>query len=151
MAGLDTQRLKLQPLGAAHLEALHSLSVDPDVRRYLFKDRVIPLSQVEEMLVASDALFAEMGTGFFAVYLNLPEHPNDQDFIGFCGQRHFEGGSEIELLLGMNPDIWGRGFGAEAARAVLAHGFACGLQRVIAAADTPNQRSIKVLQKLGMS
>jgi len=44
------------------------------------------------------------------------------------------------------------GYGQEAARAVLRHGFDnCGFTRVIAATDTPNQRSVNVLQSLGMS
>ena len=58
----------------------------------------------------------------------------------------------MELLFGMQPRFWGRGFGQEAARAVLKHGFEdCGIERVLAATDTPNQRSVQVLQRLGMS
>ena len=35
---------------------------------------------------------------------------------------------------------------------MLRHGFdACGMQRVIASTDTPNQRAVRVLQRLGMS
>ena len=81
MTVLQTQRLNLEPLSRAHVESMHALSVDPDVRRYLFKDRVIPISQVEAMLDDSEALFADLGTGFFAVYLNLAGHENDGEFM----------------------------------------------------------------------
>ena len=50
---LQTQRLNLEPLSRAHVESMHALSVDPDVRRYLFKDRVIPISQVDELREAN--------------------------------------------------------------------------------------------------
>jgi len=75
--------------------------------------------------------------------------------VGFCGFRHFqrgeEDGEDIELLYGILPDYWGEGFVTEAALAVLRHGFdACGMRRVIASTDTPNQRSVRVLQRLGL-
>ena len=152
MEALQTTRLSMRPLGENHIQLMHELCVHPDVRRYLFKNQLIPVSEVEAMVAASQSCFEEMGTGFFAVYVAEEGNPNDGAFVGFCGLRHFDGGPEIELLLGMDPTIWGRGIGQEAGRAVLANGFGeCGLKRVVAAADTPNQRSIRVLQKLGMS
>ena len=58
----------------------------------------------------------------------------------------------MEMLFGMEPKFWGRGFGQEAAPRILLHGFEqCGLDSVLAATDTPNQRSVQVLQRLGMS
>ena len=71
--------------------------------------------------------------------------------IGFCGYRRFEDGAQPELLYGLLPEFWGKGFVTEAARAVLAHGFdACHMARVIASTDTPNQRAVNVMQRLGM-
>ena len=152
MEALQTKRLLLRPLGGSHVQLMHELCVHPDVRRYLFKNRLIPVSEVETMVASSQACFDQLGIGFFAVYVSDERHANEGSFVGFCGVRHFDEGQEIELLLGMDPTIWGRGFGQEAAHAVLASGPGeRGLDRVVAAADTPNQRSIRVLQKLGMS
>ena len=59
---------------------------------------------------------------------------------------------QIELLYGIHPRHWGEGLVAEAAREVLRFGFeACDFDQVIAATDTPNQQSVRVLQKLGMT
>ena len=147
-----TARLRLEPLSAVHIDDLHQLSVDPDVRRYLFKDQVIPRQRVEQMVVSSEAYFAQTGTGFYALILNQPDADQHGKFVGFCGLRRFADDQQTELLLGVNPHIWGRGIGVEAAYAVLQRAFAStNIAEVIAAADTPNQRSIRVLQKLGMS
>ncbi len=152
MVELHTERLKLVPLEENHVAVMHELSVDPEVRRYLFEGQIIPVQQVEEMIAASERCFAEHDTGFFAMYIDREADPHDGAFVGFCGHRVFEDGEEMELLFGMQPRFWGRGFGQEAARAVLRHGFEdCGIKRVLAATDTPNQRSVQVLQRLGMS
>ena len=152
MVELRTERLRLVPLEEIHVAVMHELSVDPEVRRYLFEGQIIPIQQVEDMIVSSKRCFDAHNTGFFAMYLQLPSDPHDGAFVGFCGHRVFEDGQEMELLFGMQPRFWGRGFGQEAARAVLKHGFDdCGIERVLAATDTPNQRSVQVLQRLGMS
>lgn len=152
MGELKTKRLRLAPITMDHVAELHALSVDPDVRKYLFEDQIIPVSRVEEMISTSEACFATYGVGFFALYVDIENDPFDGQFAGFCGLRVFENAKDMELLLGINPKVWGRGIGGEAARAVLRHGFEeCSLSQIIAAADTPNQRSVRVLQKLGMS
>ncbi len=152
MSELNTARLHLVPLELGHVAVMHELSVDPEVRRYLFEGLIIPLQQVEDMIATSERCFIEHGIGFFAIYIQLEDDPNDGAFVGFCGLRAFDGSEDMELLFGMQPRFWGRGFGQEGARAVLRHGFGeCGFERVFAAVDTPNQRSVRVLQRLGMS
>lgn len=152
MEELTTDRLRLVPFDVSHTEVVHQMSVDPEVRRYLWEGRIIPVQQIEAMVEDSRACFASHGSGFFAMYVDLSSDPNHGAFVGFCGHRLFSGGDDIELLFAMQPKFWGRGYGQEAARAVLHHGFnTCGFGRVIAATDTPNQRSVNVLQSLGMS
>ena len=152
MSDLQTTRLRLVPLELGHVAVMHELSVDPEVRRYLFEGHIIPIQQVEDMIATSERCFAERGVGFYAMYIAIESDPNDGAFVGFCGLREFESSEDIELLFGMQPRFWGRGFGQEAARAVMQYGFdQCGFESVRAAADTPNQRSVRVLQRLGMS
>jgi RimJ/RimL family protein N-acetyltransferase len=152
MGELNTSRLRLVPLELGHVAVMHELSVDPEVRRYLFEGHIIPIQQVEEMITTSELCFNDHGIGFYAMYIHVDADPNDGAFVGFCGVRVFEDGEEMELLFGMQPRFWGHGYGQEAARAVIGHGFGeCGFKRIVAAADTPNQRSVRVLQRLGMS
>ncbi len=152
MGELSTQRLRLVPLAAGHVNVMHELSVDPEVRRYLFEGNIIPVQQVEQMIADSQQCFDQHGIGFYAMYLDDDSHPQDGAFVGFCGFRLFEGDGEMELLLGMQPRFWGHGYGQEGAREVMRRGFDdCGFARIVAATDTPNQRSVQVLQRLGMS
>lgn len=149
---IKTERLELRPLSAEHVPLIHEMSVDPEVRRYLWEGHIISEAEVETMVEASEACFDKHGTGFYVLYVTIPDDPNDGAFVGFCGHRIFEDGASMELLFGMKQKFWGRGFGQEAAREVLRHGFVeCGIQRVLAATDTPNERSVRVLRRLGMS
>ena len=144
---IETQRLLLVPFAADDVEALHELWTDPDVRRYLWDDVVIPRSTAEEIVASSARDFAERGFGFWALYAR----DGSEDLMGFCGFRRFEGSDTPELLYGILPRYWGRGFVTEAGHAVIRHGFEhCGFERILGATDTPNQSSVRVMQRLGM-
>lgn len=147
-AVLNTGRMRLRPIAIDDVDALHALLTDPGVRRYLSGDRIIPRATVEEMIAKSLESFESDGYGYFA--LELSEQAGE--LIGFCGHRRAEVSGQIELLYGIHPRHWGEGLVAEAAREVLRFGFeACDFDQVIAATDTPNQQSVRVLQKLGMT
>jgi RimJ/RimL family protein N-acetyltransferase len=144
---LTTPRLRVRPITIEDVDALHELWTIPAVRRYLWDDQVLARETVQEIVTHSCESFVERGFGYFAL-----EFRDRDGLVGFCGHRvSEEGGHEIELLYGIHPRHWGEGLVAEAARAVLRHGFeSCGMERVIAATDTPNQQAVRVLQKLGM-
>jgi len=60
------------------------------------------------------------------------------------------GDGGIEIGWHLHPDSWGRGLATEAATAVLAHGFAKGLDEVWAVTYLDNARSVAVCRKIGM-
>lgn len=75
----------------------------------------------------------------------------DRVLIGSCGfcrwtkQHHW-----AEIGYDLWPDYWGQGLMPEALRALLRYGFqVMGLNRVEATTHTENQRSMRVLEKLG--
>jgi ribosomal-protein-alanine N-acetyltransferase len=148
MSDIRTARLMLRPISSADTPSLHALWTNKEVRRYLWDNRIIPVDVVETIIEASTAYFDVHGSGFYGVRsIDDPER-----IVGFCGHRAFDETEQTELLYGMHPDFWSRGLGTEAARAILRHGFLdCDFDRVFASTDTPNQRSVKVLQRLGMS
>ena len=147
MPVMETKRLKLRPLADADLPALHRFWTQPDVRRYLWDNQIISIERVAEIVATSTAFFAACNSGFFAI--EFKDKPGI--LMGFCGHRQFEDGETVELLYGILPEYWGEGLVTEAATEVLRHGFAdCGFDRVIAVTDTPNQKSVNVMQRLGM-
>lgn len=147
MTMLATERLRLRPLVNADVPALHRFYNDPEVRRYLWDNQEVSTEQVQDIVVQSQSCFEAFGAGFFAI--EMLDTPGE--ITGFCGYRRFEGSDQPELLYGILPEFWGQGFVTEAAKAVLTYGFErCELPAVIAATDTPNQASVRVLQRLGL-
>jgi RimJ/RimL family protein N-acetyltransferase len=61
-----------------------------------------------------------------------------------------DGAGEIEIGWHLHPDSWGCGLATEAARALLARGFALGLAEIWAVTGPDNQPSAHVCEKLGM-
>ena len=57
---------------------------------------------------------------------------------------------EVEIGWHLHPDSHGNGYATEAARAVLAHGFGCGLEEIWAVMYPHNAPSRAVAERLGM-
>ncbi|HEX7037103.1 MAG TPA: GNAT family N-acetyltransferase [Pseudomonadales bacterium] len=144
---LSTERLVLRPIASSDVDALHAFWIDPSVRKYLWDNEIISRETVEEIVRSSERCFEEIGAGLFAIEL----HTRPGELVGFCGLRRMDGTDQMELLYGILPRYWGEGLVTEAAKAVLHHGFeACGLDRIMGVTQTPNQRSVRVMQRLGM-
>ena len=84
-----------------------------------------------------------------ACYWAIEQLP-DRRFIGACDLsdidwRHRRG--EVGFVL--TRDAWGKGLGLEAMRAVLDHAASLGLKRIWARAHAGNERSERLLQRLG--
>ena len=148
MTTLSTDRLRIRPFEMGDAEALYAFWADAEVRRYLWDGKILPLESVRGIILQSIEDFDRHGYGFFSLDLKATA----PIVVGFCGFRRFEDGEQIELLYGILPEHWGEGFVTEAARVVLRYGFeSAGIERIVAATDTPNQRSVRVMQRLGMS
>ena len=145
---IDCERLWLRPFESSDLEAMHAMWRLPAVREYLWDDVEIDRATAEDVFEANEGWFRELGYGLFCVHLRAGD-----SLAGFCGLRPFEdtdGQTKPELLYGLHPDYWRRGYADEASRAVLRFGFdECGLDPIHAGIDPPNARSRVVLERLG--
>ncbi len=145
---LGTKRLELRPSDWDDLDALHRLWTDPDVRRWLWDDAAIPRERAAQVIEESLGSFDAHG---FGVWTLRERAAGARGLAGFVGLRFVEGSDEIELLYGLAPGVWGRGYASEASRAVLDHAFGeLGVERVAGRVDTPNADSVRVLERLGM-
>ena len=141
-----TARLRLRPIAAADLDTLHAMWTDPDVRRYLWDDIVLPRERAEEIVAAMVAGAERNGRGMWLVYEGDGAEP--VGFAGFLPRKEPEQGT---LIYGLVPRAWGHGYATESARAVVDYGFGTlGLETIVASADVPNGASIRVLERLGM-
>jgi len=76
------------------------------------------------------------------------------ELVGYTGlnRDQVEGEPAVEIGWSITPSRWGRGYASEAAAASLAWGFdRAGLDEIVAFALPENSRSIRVMEKLGMS
>ncbi len=146
-SSVHTDRLVLIPISQEDTVFLQEHWSDPQVRRYLWDDRIVTSEQVQEIVSASEREFRDIGCGYWIIRHRLHDQP-----VGFAGLRRFGDGNETELLYGIQPAHQGHGFATEAARAVLKWGFEeCDLRRIYAGTDPPNTDSIRVIERLGMT
>ena len=140
---LETERLLLIPFDREHVPFLHRLWTDPEVRRYLWDDRIISVDEAAEVVEAS-----LQGPGMWVLR-------RDGEDIGFCGLRSIgdsDDPPQVEILYALLPAHWRQGLATEASREVLRYAFEdLGLDRVYAGADPPNARSFPVMERLGMT
>ncbi|HXG21896.1 MAG TPA: GNAT family N-acetyltransferase [Methylomirabilota bacterium] len=147
IAQIETARLRFRPFTLDYVDVLHHLWIDPDMRRYLWDDKIISRETAEEVVRASLASFAAHRFGMWAL-----RFPTDDTIIGFCGLRFFDEPPQVEILYGIAPAYWGQGLATEAAHAVLRYGFAeLQLARIWGGTDGLNVASLRVLEKLGMT
>ncbi|MER3494406.1 MAG: GNAT family N-acetyltransferase [Mastigocladus sp. ERB_26_2] len=143
---LHTDRLHLRPCQLEDLDILHELWCDAGIRRFLFDDRQISREEAQSFIEASIASFHNHGYGIWLFF----DQQNDQ-IAGFTGLLQFTE-TAPSLIFGVLPQFWGRGYATEATLAVLDHAFTdLGIKYIVADVDEPNDRSIRVLEKIGMS
>jgi RimJ/RimL family protein N-acetyltransferase len=75
------------------------------------------------------------------------------ELVGYAGlnRDQVDGKDVVEVGWSITPARWGQGYAPEAARAAVEWGFARGLQRIVSFTRVDNERSRRVMEKLGMS
>jgi RimJ/RimL family protein N-acetyltransferase len=137
----------LRPLGASDEAVLHAINTDPDVRRFLFDNVVLPPAESAAMLSASATLFASEGIGLFGI-----TQRDDPALVGWAGYLRPRPESPLEIGYALVRSLWGRGLTVEACRAVMTWGANhAHLAEFHASTDVWNLASIRVLDKLGFS
>ncbi|MBD3885584.1 GNAT family N-acetyltransferase [Phormidium tenue FACHB-886] len=144
---IATDRLLLTPVSKQDAEELHHLWMHPLVRRYLFDDKVLPLSETEAF-IAKSLEFSQTEHN----ELWLARLKNSPTIVGFGGYWTFFDPPEVQLIYGLSNDYWGQGLATEMASAMVQYGFETHQFDVIrASTNSPNVASIAVMKRLGMA
>lgn len=149
---LTTDRLDLRPFRLDDAEAAHRLlDTHPDVWRF-DPGEARTLEQRTEILRYRIAEFDHHGFGMWAV-----AERSSGSLAGYCGLQLYlledepRSSVECELYYKLGRGFWGRGYAAEACRAVIAFAFGrLRLPRLATCTDTDNVRSVALLRRLGM-
>jgi [ribosomal protein S5]-alanine N-acetyltransferase len=154
LPSLTTARLTLRAASQGDLDALWRLLTDPQVRRYLCDDRILTRAEVQTLL-AEDLARRSAGMGLWL----LRGHAEDP--VGCVGLQPVSAdilahapdlAGEVEPIVALAPEHWGRGLAAEALAAAAAYAFdTFGLERLAAVVDEPNARSHRLMLRIGFT
>ena len=139
-----TERLVLMPLRAQDARDLYELRGDPEVMRFWDwphdESLAVTRSIVTDYLHAMDA-----GREFFWTARLC----SDGSFVGICdlGEFSAEGSAEIGFLLARR--FWGLGLGQEAVMGLVDRARDLGLKLLWAHVHSDNERSVRLLARLG--
>lgn len=163
-----TQRLVFRSLTADNLVQFHALVCDEHIRRYLLDGQNMSLTWCSDILKSTSEEQRRSGLGLWL----LCEHGNSTPF-GFAGYLRFEGpASPLQLLYAVCASHTGLGHASEAAVAMIDLARELGVRTgyrtadasggaseskpandgdIVAAVDTPNVDSSKLLTRLGFA
>ncbi|MEA2347806.1 MAG: hypothetical protein QOG62_1593 [Thermoleophilaceae bacterium] len=148
--GLHTERLTGSPAGLEHLSTATELFGDPEVAEWIWPGSLggprTP-EQAAEILDRQMAAWRSEGFGWWWW------QTQDGEPIGEAGlQRTFVGGRlVVEVGWTLLPRHWGHGYASEAAAATVSFGFEqAGLEEILALTLPHNERSLAVMDRLGM-
>ena len=147
---LQTDRLILRRFTDEDVDNLYELDSDPEVMRYLSGGPATPRDEIEHVILPAwlgyYARFdgygfwaaIEKATGAFLGWFHLRPRPGDLP-------------DQPELGYRLRRSAWGKGYGTEGSRALIAEGFTkYGARRVIAGTYQDNVASRRVMEKAGM-
>lgn len=134
-----------QPQDVAPFAALNA---DPEVMEYFPSTQT--LEQTEDRVRRIHADFDKFGWGLYAV-----EIIENQEFIGFIGFLYLDMPVDFapctEIGWRLKKSSWGKGYATEGAKRCLEYGFNnLGFTTVYSITAVENQRSEKVMKKIGM-
>jgi RimJ/RimL family protein N-acetyltransferase len=93
------------------------------------------------------ASYERFGFGLYLAAVRVGGTP-----IGICGLLKRDTLEDVDLGFAFLPAFWDQGYALESAAAVLAHGtMTFGLTRIVAITSPDNDRSDRLLAKLGFS
>jgi len=142
---IETKRLLLRKHCIEDFDRYWSMITDPVAKRYT--GGVTKLSYNERQKIFKEdcrTTFSDEGMEFAVI------EKETQKYVGYCGYRFSEELSGNEIFFGYCQDSWGKGYGFEAADAVVNYIFDnTGIKSLTATYEINNTASIKILTRLG--
>jgi RimJ/RimL family protein N-acetyltransferase len=145
----QTERIDIRPWHHDEADRLFDLLRRIEVVKWLGRTPK-PMTQREEAVVRIEqwaaALAADPPSGAWAAVERSTGIPAGTVLL----KPLPDGDGEVEIGWHFHPDSWGKGLASESARALLARGFADGLDEVWAVTHLDNDASVAVCRRVGM-
>lgn len=147
MQVLETERLVIRHLTLDDAEFILELLNEPAFIRFI-ADRGVRTTSDAQAYIQNGPItsYEKNGFGLFAVELKETGIP-----IGMCGLIRRAVLPDVDIGYALLERYWNKGYGFEAAAAVLNYGYqVIGLKRIIAITALDNDASARVLEKIGL-
>ena len=145
---LATERLGLRKLTLDDAPFILKLVNDPSWLEFIGDKGVRSEADARTYLTQGPIeMYARHGFGLYLVELRDDHAP-----IGICGLIKRESLADVDIGFAFLPEFCGNGYAHEAALAVIAHAKRdFSMNRLVAITAPGNQKSIRLLEKLGMT
>ena len=145
---LKTPRLTMRKMLVADTADMYDYACRQDVTKYLTWNPHPDRAYTKEYLQYIGGRYA---VGMFYDWAVIYDH--DCKMVGTCGFTSFNCSCDsAEVGYVLNPDYWGKGIAVEALKQVLKFGFEeLKLHRIEAKFIEENKRSLRVMEKVGMT
>lgn len=128
-------------------ESVYALLCVPEVFKYLADGQTPPPAAAHAWVASAEHDRLHYGGGLWALKTDTPVSV----LYGLVRLSDYEDGT-LELTYLLHPNVWHQGLATRMAHSVIGHCFKKGVAHAIwAGADGPNQASITVMQRLGMT
>ena len=146
MIVVETERLRLRHFTVDDGGFILRLLNEPSFIKNITDKGVRTLDDAQAYILSGPlASYQRFGFG-----LNQVELKDGGVSIGMCGLLKRDALEDADLGYAFLPEYWSNGYARESAAAVMAGASRTfGLRRVVAVTNTDNERSIRVLEKLG--
>ena len=147
MKVLETDRLILRWMSADDAPFILELVNEPSWLHFI-GDRGVRTMEDARNYIRNGPIemYARLGFGLY-----LTERKEDGAPIGICGLLKRDSLEDADIGFALVPRFWGNGYAYESASAVMAFGKqVLGLKRIVAVTSPGNDRSVRLLEKLGL-
>lgn len=147
MKVLETDRLILRWVSLEDAEFILGLLNEPSWLRFIGDKGVRTVDDARAYILKGPVdMYSRLGFGLYLVALREEGFP-----IGMCGLIKREALEDVDIGFAFLPAYWGKGYAYEAGAAVMKYGEkVLGLNRIVAITSLDNDRSAKLLEKLGL-
>jgi len=143
----ETERLRLRPFHESDAPMVLELLNDPAWLRFIGDRKVRSLDDARDYVRKLSGGYERNGFGLYLV-----ERKDDREPLGMCGLVKRDTLRDPDLGFAFLARHRGAGYAEEAARATLAHAKSdLGLPRLAAIATPDNERSARLLERLGFA
>lgn len=143
---LETERTILRRLTKEDANNFYALNLDEEVLKYTGDKPFENLQASIDFLTGYDQ-YDKYGVGRLTVI-----DKETSEFIGWCGLKFSQDKNEYDIGFRFYRNYWNKGFATETAKKCLDIGFTeLKIEKIVGRAMKENIRSIKVLEKIGMT